>query len=74
VIEKILRHCGLIDKTFKYEGIVIDRSLWGSQKMFCIAQNEPSGATFVTEAAKDLLEAQEFTNLAFREAGRITGA
>ncbi len=63
--------CGRVDKTFKYRGIVIDRNAIGSIEIFRITQNEPSDATFVTESLKRLLEAQNFTNLAFYEAGMV---
>lgn len=70
-VESICGTCGRIEKTFKFEGIVIPQKSWRPCKLFLIAQNEPSGATFVTEEGRREIEEQRFSNIEFREAGYI---
>ena len=70
-IEESCPDCGWVSKTFKSRGIVIDRQDFGGQHVFRIVQNEPSGATFVTEKGKRILEKLTLQNLGFARAGRI---
>ena len=69
--ESVCSLCGRTEKTFKCDGIVIDADSWRPCHIFRIVQNEPSAATFVTDEGRQLLLAQDFSNLDFREAGRI---
>lgn len=63
--------CGRIKTTFKSDGITVDDCDWHGEKIFRIAQNEPSDATFVTEAAKREIEEADFRNVSFKPAGVI---
>ncbi len=63
--------CGDSRYTFRFEGIVIRREMWGRQKMFRIGTNGRSAATFVTEEGRRLLEDKGFSNLPFLAAGEI---
>jgi hypothetical protein len=41
--------------------------------MFRITTNGQSTATFVTEEGRQMIEREEFTNIAFSEVGQIAG-
>jgi len=63
--------CGDVRYTFKRKGIVIRRSNWNDHKMFRIATNGRSDATFVTDEGRRFIENASFSNIQFSEAGEI---
>jgi hypothetical protein len=70
-LESSCSACGDVRYTFRNKGIVIRPTSWKGQKMFRITTNGRSGATFVTEEARRLLEGARFSNISFSEAGQI---
>lgn len=63
--------CGDVRYTFRNNGIVIRRRQWADHKMFRIATNGHSDATFVSEEGRRIIEEFGCSNIAFTEAGYI---
>lgn len=64
-------NCGRVKYTFCNRGIVVRRADWNGAKIFRLAENGPSFATFVTDEARREIESQGFSNVSFTLAGKI---
>jgi len=63
--------CGRVKYSFCKQGIAVPKANWNGEKMFRLAENGPSFATFVTDLARREIEAQGFSNISFTLAGKI---